>query len=87
MEQLRHRYGITTAGHFPLPPKRATFDEAWLNQIARKTGVEAATVRRLFQQIAWIESTQLQEIAAEDLLQLSRLIEDFYRSPVQTIKA
>lgn len=86
MEQLRHRYGITTAGHFPLPPKRATFDEAWLNHIARKTGVEEATVRQLFQQIAWIESTHLEEIADGDLLQLSRLIEDFYKNTVQTIK-
>jgi hypothetical protein len=87
MEQLRNRYGITTAGHFPLPPKRATFDDNWLNYIARKAGVEEVVVRQLFQQIAWIESTQLEEIADRDLLQLSRLMEDFYKHTAQSVKA
>jgi len=82
MEQLRSTYGITTAGHFPLPQGRALFDEGWLNHIARKTGVEETTVRQLFQQIAWIESTHLKEITAKDLLELSHLIEAFYKHSV-----
>ncbi|WP_448519425.1 DUF4350 domain-containing protein [Rhodoflexus sp.] len=77
MEQLRQQHGITTAGHFPLPPNKATFDPQWLRHVARKTGADEDTVHKLFRHIAWIESTRLPEITANDLMQLSRLMEAF----------
>lgn len=77
LEQLRHRQGISTAGHFPLPLGRAVFDKQWLQYIARKTGTDESLVLHLFQHIAWIESTALPEISADDLMKLSRLMEDF----------
>lgn len=80
MERLRTKYGISTAGHFPLPPNRAFFGEEWLGYVAKKTGADATAVRQLFQHIAWIESTLSSEIDSKDLLQLSRLMEAFYES-------
>ncbi|MCS7019831.1 MAG: hypothetical protein RMJ87_11740 [Cytophagales bacterium] len=74
IEQLRTKYGISIT----LPAEFVSHDKVRLNQIAQKTGVDKELVQRLFQQIAQIESTLKPEISEHDLLQLSRLIEDFY---------